>query len=91
MKEIKLTNKQYDALKKICLIAVPIATCIMSVSAVLGSDFGAAFGAILSALAAAVGEIMQISTENYYSVTGAESPFDEEGEQDEEIEDTTEE
>lgn len=76
--KIKLTNKQYDVIKKICLIAVPIATCIMSVAAVLGSDFGAAFGAILSAVAAAVGEVMQISTENYYATPEEAEPSEEE-------------
>lgn len=62
---ITLTNKQYDVLKKLCLVAVPIATCIMSVSAALGWDFGSILGAILGAVAAAAGEVMQISSSNY--------------------------
>lgn len=62
---ITLTNKQYDVLKKLCLVAVPIATCIMSVSAALGWDFGSVLGAILGAVAAAAGEVMQISSSNY--------------------------
>lgn len=62
---ITLTNRQYDVLKKLCLVAVPIATCIMSVSAALGWDFGSILGAILGAVAAAAGEVMQISSSNY--------------------------
>lgn len=62
---ITLTNKQYDVLKKLCLVAVPIATCIMSVSAALGWDFGSILGAILGAVGAAAGEVMQISSSNY--------------------------
>lgn len=76
--KIKFTNKQYDAIKKICLIAVPIATCIMSISAILGSEFGSACGAILSALAAAMGEVMQISADNYYSEESKEPVNEEE-------------
>lgn len=66
MKEkIKLSNDAYDILKKVLLILVPIATFITSISAALGWDEGSIIGAVLGALGALGGEVMQISSENY--------------------------
>lgn len=65
MKNIKLSNKMYTILKWTCLLALPTATFITSVSETLGFEHGAQIAAIVSALGILAGAVIKVSTDNY--------------------------
>ena len=59
-----LSNKTYDILKWISLLAIPTVTLITSVSETLGYEGGAKLAAIVSALGVFAGTVIKISTDN---------------------------
>lgn len=62
---MKLTNKAYDVLKKISLMAVPLATFITAISKVWGFAWGTEVCATISAVGIFLGACLEISTRNY--------------------------
>ena len=62
---MKLTNKVYDVLKKISLMAVPLATFIAALSKVWGFAWGTEVCATISAVGVFLGACLEISTRNY--------------------------
>jgi len=60
-----LSNKTYDILKWISLLAIPTVTFITSVSDALGFPYGAQAAAVVSALGIYAGAVIKISTDRY--------------------------
>ena len=69
---MKLSNKTYDILKWVSLLAIPLVTLIMSVSEAIGFEYGSTIAAIVSALGVFAGAVIKISTENFYNDKGAD-------------------
>lgn len=62
---LKFSNKVYDVLKKISMMAVPITTLIASLSKIWGFTWGTEVCATISALGIFLGACLEISTRNY--------------------------
>lgn len=62
---MKLTNKAYDVLKKISLMAVPLATFVAAISRIFGFTWGTEVCATISAVGVFLGACLEISTRNY--------------------------
>ena len=67
---MKLSNKTYDILKWVSLLAIPLVTLIMSVSEAVGFEQGSVIAAIVSALGVFAGAVIKISTDNFYNDKG---------------------
>lgn len=62
---MKLTNRAYDILKWISLLAVPFVTFISAMTEIWGFPYGSAIAATVSAIGVLAGAIIKISTDNY--------------------------
>lgn len=62
---LKFSNRVYDVLKKISMMAVPITTLIASLSKIWGFTWGTEVCATISALGIFLGACLEISTRNY--------------------------
>lgn len=62
---MKLSNKMYDILKWVSLLAIPLVTLIMSISEAVGFGYGSTVAAIVSAIGVFAGAVIKISTDNY--------------------------
>lgn len=62
---MKLTNKMYDILKKISLMAVPVVAFISAMSEIWGFGYGTEIAATVSAVGTLLGACLTISTHNY--------------------------
>ena len=62
---MKLSNKMYDILKKISLMAVPVVAFISAMSEIWGFSYGTEIAATVSALGGLLGACLTISTHNY--------------------------
>ncbi len=60
-----LSNKTYDVLKWISLLAIPTVTFITSLSDAFGFQYGAQAAAVVSALGIYAGAIIKVSTDKY--------------------------
>ena len=61
----KLSNKAYDVLKLISLIATPLVTFVMAMTEVWGFPYGAEIAATISALGVLAGAILTKSSADY--------------------------
>lgn len=64
---MKLSNKLYDILKKVSLMAVPLVAFISALTEIWGFSYGAEIAATVSAVGALLGACLTISTNNYYT------------------------
>ncbi len=62
---MKLSDKTYDILKWVSLLAIPTVTFITSVSETLGCPYGTQAAAIVSAIGVFAGAVIKISTDAY--------------------------
>lgn len=62
---MKMSNKTYDILKLISLIATPLVTFIMAMTEIWGFRYGAEIAATVSAVGALVGAILTKSSYDY--------------------------
>ena len=62
---MKMSNKVYDVLKLISLIATPLVTFIMAMTEIWGFRYGAEIAATVSAIGALVGAILAKSSYDY--------------------------
>lgn len=62
---MKMSNKVYDVLKLISLIATPLVTLIMALTEIWGFRYGAEIAASVSAVGALVGTILTKSSYDY--------------------------
>jgi len=63
--DMKMSNKVYDVLKLISLIATPLVTLIMALTEIWGFKYGAEIAASVSAVGALVGTILTKSSYDY--------------------------
>lgn len=61
----KLSNKAYDVLKLISLIATPLVTFVMAMTEVWGFPYGAEIAATISALGVLAGALLTKSSADY--------------------------
>ena len=62
---LKFSNKVYDVLKKISMMAVPLATLVAALSRIWGFTWGTEVCATISAVGVFLGACLEISTKNY--------------------------
>lgn len=67
---MSFTNKQYDILKKVAIIILPLAEFISALATIWGIPYGAEIVATLTALHAFLGGCLKVSTDNYYKGDG---------------------
>ena len=60
-----MSNKAYDILKKVSLMAVPPVTLVTALSEIWGFDYGTEICATISALGIFLGAALDISTRKY--------------------------
>lgn len=60
-----MSNKAYDILKKVSLMAVPLVTLITALTEIWGFQYGAEVCATISALGIFLGAALDISTRKY--------------------------
>lgn len=63
---MQMTNRTYDILKKICLMATPVTTFILAATDIFGFTWGAELAALVAAFGAMMGACLEISSRNYY-------------------------
>ena len=63
--DMKMSNKTYDILKKICLMLTPLVTFILAMTDVWGFAWGAELAATISAIGVFLGACIDISCRNY--------------------------
>lgn len=62
-----MSNKLYDILKLVSMIATPLATFILTLTDIWGfNQYGAAIAASVSALGILLGAILKVSTDKYW-------------------------
>ena len=62
-----MSNKTYDILKLVSMIATPLATFILTLTDIWGfNQYGTAIAASVSALGILLGAILKISTDKYW-------------------------
>lgn len=62
-----MSNKVYDILKLVSMIATPLATFILTLTDIWGfNQYGTAIAASVSALGILLGAILKISTDKYW-------------------------
>ena len=69
----KLSNKAYDILKIVSLLATPLVTFILAMSDVWGFRYGAEIAATISALGVLAGAILTKSSADYHAKDGEEN------------------
>lgn len=69
---MRMSNKTYDALKKISLMCVPIVTFITALTEIWGFGYGAEIAATVSAIGILLGACLEISSRNYVPEDGHE-------------------
>lgn len=63
-----MSNKLYDILKLVSMIATPLATFILTLTDIWGfNQYGTAIAASVSALGILLGTILKVSTDKYWS------------------------
>ena len=62
---MKMSNKTYDILKKICLMITPFVTFILALTDVWGFAWGAELAATMSAIGVLLGACLDISSKHY--------------------------
>lgn len=70
---MKLSNKTYDVLKLVSMIAGYIATFILTLTDIWGFQYGAAIAATVSALGVLLGAILKHSSDVYSAEQSDES------------------
>lgn len=63
---MNLTNRQYDVLKKIAVLILPLAEFISALATIWGLPYGKEIVATLTALHAFLGAALNASSKNYY-------------------------
>ena len=63
---MKLKNGQYDILKRIALMIVPLITFLAAIGDIWGIPHTTEITATLAALDTLIGALLQISSNNYY-------------------------
>lgn len=64
---MKLENKTYDILKRICLYVLPaLATLILALGKIWGINYSEQIAATITAIDTALGTILNISSKNYW-------------------------
>lgn len=62
-----MSNKTYDILKLVSMIATPLATFILTITDIWGlNQYGTAVAASVSALGVLLGAILKVSTDKYW-------------------------
>lgn len=62
-----MSNKTYDILKLVSMIATPLATFILTITDIWGlNEYGTAVAASVSALGVLLGAILKVSTDKYW-------------------------
>lgn len=62
-----MSNKLYDILKLVSMIATPLATFILTLTDIWGfNQYGTAIAASVSALGILLGAILKVSTDKYW-------------------------
>jgi hypothetical protein len=75
-----MSNKLYDILKLVSMIATPLATFILTLTDIWGfNQYGTAIAASVSALGILLGAILKISTDKYWQNVDEGSDDDAEG------------
>lgn len=69
----KLSNKAYDILKLISLLATPFVAFVLAMSDVWGFRYGAEIAATISALGVLAGAILTKSSADYHAKDGEEN------------------
>lgn len=76
-----MSNKVYDILKMISMVATPLATFILTMTDVWGlNEYGTALAASVSALGVLLGAVLKVSTDKYWQAIdeGSDDDGDEE-------------
>lgn len=71
---MKMTNRTYDILKKICLMLTPLVTFILAMTDIFGFAWGTELAAAVAAFSVLLGACLDISCKHY-------SPEDEKAEE----------
>ena len=75
-----MSNRVYDVLKMISLVATPLATFILTMTDIWGlNEYGTALAASVSALGVLLGAILKISTDKYWQ--GIDEGSDDDGDE----------
>ena len=62
-----MSNRTYDILKLISMIATPIATFILTITDIWGlNEYGTALAASVSAIGVLLGAVLKVSTDKYW-------------------------
>lgn len=61
-----MSNKTYDILKIVSMIAGYVATFVLTLTDIWGFEYGAAIAATVSALGILLGSILKVSTDKYW-------------------------
>ena len=64
---MELSNKTYDALKKIALFAVPISDFILLLAREFGFSAGASIATVVTGFGVLLGACLEISSRHYYA------------------------
>ena len=62
---MKMSNRTYDILKKVCLMLTPLVTFILAMTDVWGFAWGAELAATISAIGVLMGACLDISCKHY--------------------------
>lgn len=62
---MRLSNRAYDIIKWVSLLAVPVVTFISALTEIWGFAYGSAIAATVSAVGVLAGAVIKISTDNY--------------------------
>jgi hypothetical protein len=77
LKGDNMSNKTYDILKILSMIAGYVATFILTLTDIWGFEYGAAIAATVSGLGILLGSCLKVSTDHYWQ------NVDEDGDEDE--------
>ena len=62
-----MSNKTYDVLKMISMVATPLATFILTITDIWGlNEYGTALAASVSAVGVLLGAVLKIATDKYW-------------------------
>lgn len=74
-----MSNKTYDILKMVSMIATPLATLILTLTDIWGlNQYGTALAATVSAIGIFLGAVLKISTDKYWETLGDEEVIEDE-------------
>lgn len=71
-----MSNKTYDILKIVSMIAGYVATFILTMTDIWGFEYGAAIAASVSALGILLGSCLKVSTDKYWQTIDEDTDED---------------